>query len=34
MHKVIVAFHEILEEGWDKVKEHLNVYGSMYQLAS
>jgi len=27
MHKVIMAFYETFDEGWDGIKEHLNVYG-------
>jgi len=29
MHKIVLAFRETLEEGWDKIKEHLNVYGGI-----
>ena len=29
VHKVVSAIHETLDEGWDKVKEHLSVYGGM-----
>jgi len=32
MHKVITALHETLEEGWDQVKENLNVHGGTYPL--
>ena len=32
MHRLVVALHETLEEGWDIIKQHLDVYGSIYHL--
>jgi len=27
VHKIVVAYHEAVEQGWDKIKEQLSIYG-------
>ena len=31
MHRLVVALHETLDEGWDIIKQYLDVYGGIYQ---